>query len=192
MPKWTLGILSLSERQVSLTRLLGILEPQLSDQIEVIIYLNDGEYSIGRLRQTILDEAAGEYISFIDDDDMIPEDFVATILPYLDGVVDYIGFKVDLFDNGERKRPVYHSLAYPNWHEDDKGYYRGITHLNPLRTELARQSKFLDISMGEDEAWASNINAKTEHFINRPMYTYLHQTPQPITQSTHIRIRRPK
>lgn len=192
MPRWTIGILSVSVRRVSLTKLLGVLTPQLNKDTEVIIYLNDGEHSIGKLRQTILDEAAGEYISFIDDDDMIPEDFVATILPYLDGVVDYIGFKVDLFDNGERKKPVYHSLAYPNWHEDDKGYYRGITHLNPLRTELARQSKFPDVSMGEDEAWTTGINAKTEVFIDRPMYTYLHETPQPITESPYIRIRRPK
>lgn len=155
---------------------MAVLEPQLTPEVEVLIFFNNFEYSLGYLRQELLDEAEGEYISHIDDDDMVPEDFVSTILPLLDGV-DYIGFMVDFVDMGVKKLPVIHSLRYQSWSEDESGWYRGVTHLNPVRTELARLSSFpASRNTGEDEKWAIGMKdkCKTEHFIDREMYSYLH------------------
>lgn len=161
-------------REAELKRLMAVLEPQLTPEVEVLIFFNNFEYSLGYLRQCLLQEAGGEYICHIDDDDMIPDDYVATILPLLDGV-DYIGFKVEFTDNGREMKPVYHSLKYTHWYDDEDGYYRGVTHLNPLRTELARTVDFpVERLTGEDEKWSNQIKAKTEHFIDRPMYYYWH------------------
>lgn len=144
-------------------------------QIEVLIFFNNFERSIGYIRQKLLEGAAGEYICHVDDDDMVPDDYCDTIFPLLDGV-DYIGFQVKFIDRGKDMPPVYHSLRYSSWHQDADGYYRGITHLNPIRTELARTSSFpVERTIGEDEQWANGIKAATEHFIDRPMYIYNHE-----------------
>lgn len=176
--KWTICIATNTHRRKELERLMKVLSPQVDKykgQIEILVFFNNFEYSLGYLRQCLLQEARGEYICHIDDDDMVPEDYCDTIFPLLDGT-DYIGFRVDFYDKGQKMKPVYHSLKYEYWYEDEKGYYRGITHLNPIRTELARQSFFpINFNVGEDAEWARNAHAKTEHFIDRPMYYYWHE-----------------
>lgn len=178
MIKWSICIASNPHREYELQRLMSVLVPQVDKykgQIEILIFWNNFEYSLGYLRQSMLDEARGEYINHIDDDDMVPVDYCDTIFPLLDGV-DYIGFMVDFIDRGKKMPPVYHSLKYKTWYQDDDGYYRGVTHLNPVRTKLARQSSFpIQYNTGEDAAWSSGVKAKTEHVIDRPMYIYLHE-----------------
>lgn len=177
-PKWTICIATVPPREKELERLMKRLMPQVDrfkGQIEVLVYFNNFERSLGYLRQKMIEEARGEYVSHIDDDDLVPEDYCDTIFPLLDGV-DYIGFQVDFRDRGKKMLPVYHSLKYPRWYQDERGYYRGITHLNPIRTKLALTSKFpSEYTIGEDEQWANGIKAETEHVIDRPMYIYLHQ-----------------
>lgn len=173
--KWTIGILTYPARSRQFSQLMNILLPQVEGKsVEIIVFWNNGEHTLGSMRQMILEDAKGEYICFIDDDDLVPADYIDTILPLLDGV-DYIGFKVAFFDNNKKQAPAIHSLKYSHWHQDENGFYRGITHLNPLRTELARESKFpVEYNDGEDAIWASHAHAETEHFIDREMYVYNH------------------
>jgi hypothetical protein len=167
-------------------RLLPQVEAWNGD-IEVLIFFNNMERNIGYYRQKVLDDAKGDYISFVDDDDLVAKDFCNTIMPLLDGT-DYIGFKVRLLNDGKKLPPVYHSLRYTKWDQDDKGYYRGITHLNPLRTEIARQSEFSDVDHGEDYDWAMGVQRYmssadrkfTEHFIDKDMYIYDHWGHDPM------------
>ncbi len=175
---WTIGILTVPPRAVKLKELLSVLEPQLEaakGKVQVMVLYNNFEKSLGELRQQIVEQANGEYISFIDDDDMVPHDFIKAILPHLDGKNDYIGFRVGLYSDGVKRKPVYHSLRYTDWTEDDHGFYRDITHLNPLKREIALQAKFVGGS-GEDVSWANQLRGKavTEHFIDREMYDYRH------------------
>lgn len=177
-PKWTIAIATNPYRAKQLDRLLGVLLPQVDKykgQIEVLIFFNNFEYSLGYLRQCLLDEARGEYISHIDDDDLVKADYCDAIFPLLDGV-DYVGFMVDYYDNGVKQKPVYHSLKYTSWYDDEKGYYRGVTHLNPVRTEVGRLVQFpVHYATGEDEKWSRAVPAITEHYIDRPMYEYWHR-----------------
>ncbi len=178
-PIWTICIATVPPRAHHLDRLLKVLLPQIEKhkgKIELLIFWNNFEYSLGFLRQAMLEEAKGQYINHLDDDDLVPDDYCDTILPLLDGV-DYIGHKVKLFDLGKEMPPVFHSLKYTEWTQDDDGYYRGVTHLNPTRTALARESSFpVEYNIGEDAAWATGMKGrcKTEHFIDRFMYTYFH------------------
>lgn len=177
--KWSICIATVPPRAGVFDELMSVLMPQVDKykgQIEVLVFFNNFEYSLGYLRQAMLEEAKGEYINHIDDDDMIPKDYCDTIFPLLDGV-DYIGHQVKLIDLGKEKPPVYHSLKYPDWSQDDAGYYRGVTHLNPTRTVLARQSHFPEnFNIGEDAEWARGMigKCKTEHYIDKVMYTYWH------------------
>lgn len=177
---WTIGILTVPSRAKTLAELLGILESQVLDstgKIQLIVLYNNFEKTIGELRQQIVESAKGEYISFIDDDDLVPKDFCKTILPKLDGKADYVGFKVAFYHNGKRMLPVYHSLKYSDWTQDDKGYYRDISHLNPIKRKLALKATFAG-NLGEDRGWADQLRGyvKKEHYIDREMYEYRHST----------------
>ena len=156
---------------------MEILLPQVEEQegkVEVLVFFNNFEFSMGFLRQSLIEEARGEYVTHVDDDDEVPEDYVSTLLPLMDGV-DYIGFKVKFIDKGQLMKPVYHSLKYTHWYQDDTGYYRGVTHLNPIKRSLALTAGFpLEYNIGEDEQFANRVKAKTEHFVDKEMYIYHH------------------
>lgn len=175
--KWTICIATTPRRAEKLSKLLKSLLPQVEaaeGKVEILIFFNNFEYSIGYLRQQLIEEAKGEYVTHVDDDDEVPSDYVATILPLLDGV-DYVGFRVRFIDEGQLMKPVYHSLKYSHWYQDNDGYYRDVTHLNPIKRSLALEAGFpIESNIGEDEAWASKVKPKTEHYIDREMYIYHH------------------
>lgn len=192
--KWTICIATIPHRKEKLAALMDHLTPQVKKakgKVEIVIFYNNFEYSMGYLRQQLIESARGQYVSHIDDDDWVPDDFVERILPLLDGV-DYIGFKVKLYNNGEEMAPVYHSLRYHDWHQDGDGYYRRITHLNPLKRRLALDAGFrAEHNMGEDEDWAHRVKASSEHFIDDYMYFYMHET-QKLEVPRHDTPKRPE
>lgn len=171
--KWTIGILSVPERLMDLVRIKGMLEHQIKGR-GVQILVNDRDGDVGEKRQWCLDNAGGMYISFVDDDDLVAHNFIDSIYPLLDGV-DYIGFRLQLYIGGIKQKPTFHSIKYNNWYGDNLGYYRDISHLNPIRTELARTSKF-SCGFQEDKRWVDCLRGKikTEHYIDQPMYFYFY------------------
>lgn len=140
--------------------------------IRVIAYWNNGELPIGEIRQTLLEAATGTYVCFIDDDDAIPAYYCDEIIKALGK--DYVGFRVRLLIHGVVHPPVYHSLKYDSWFEDRKGYYRNVTHLNPIKRKLALVHGFQSNEFGEDGIWARDTLplVKTENYINKIMYYY--------------------
>lgn len=167
--KWTIAILTIPERKLDLGRIVGVLKRQITDQ-DVEIIVADQDWRVGRKRQWCLDTANGEYFNFVDDDDLVAHDYIDSIYPLLDGV-DYIGFQMQLYWDGEKMKPTYHSLQHDRWWDDDSGYYRNVSHLNPIRTEIARQGRF-DGAYPEDVNWARQVHPETEHYVDHPMYFY--------------------
>lgn len=168
-------IATLGWRRASFNRLLDRLLPQVErNNIEVVAYWNNGEKSIGELRQDLLEDARGEYVCFIDDDDMVPTWYCDEIFYALGK--DYVGFQVELFNDEKKMPPVYHSIRYGVWHDDETGYYRGVTHLNPIKRELALKGDFGDKGIGEDETWSRSVtpHVRTENYIDKIMYYYYH------------------
>lgn len=178
-PNWSILIATTGRREERFKKLLKLLLPQTNyKDIEVIAYWNNGELPLANIRQALINSAQGEYISFIDDDDEIPKDYCNTIYPLLDGV-DYIGFRLQLYHNGEKMRPTFHSLKYSNWSEDEKGYYRNISHLNPIKRNIVLRIPFVaENQVPEDADWSQRIApyVKTQHYIKKIMYYYYHNT----------------
>lgn len=175
-PDWTILIATLGSRSSRFQRLLGSLMPQVDaagGRVRVLALWNNGERSLGEVRQDLVDEATGTYISFIDDDDEVPEYYVRQVLPLLDGV-DYIGWAMQCWVDGNKLKPTYHSLRYSDWTEDGSGYYRDISHLNPVRRELALTADFRRAGKPEDVSWAAQLRGslRTEHYIPDVMYYY--------------------
>lgn len=174
--RWTILIATLGQRRDRFQRLLNCLTPQVSQArgaVSVLVYWDcGGTASLSEIRQWLVEEAAGQYVSFVDDDDLVAEDYVATILPLLDGV-DQIGWQMQHYADGVPSKPTYHSLRYGRWSDDSNGYYRDISHLNPIRRELALQADFR-LAIPEDVSWADQMRGKvkTEHYVDDIMYFY--------------------
>jgi glycosyltransferase involved in cell wall biosynthesis len=174
--RWSILIPTLGERGPLLARLLATLLPQVDaagGQVRIVALWNNGERPLAHVRQDLIDHADSDYVTFIDDDDLVPDYYVSRVLPLLDGV-DQVGWRMQQFWDGAELKPTFHSLRYGRWFEDARGYYRDVTHLNPVRTELARKADFRVTLPPEDSAWVDQLrpHVKTEHYIEDCMYYY--------------------
>ena len=140
------------------------------------IRMCDPSYTLGENRDMLKRSSIGEYIAFIDDDDLVPDHYASEILPLLDR--DYVGFQVQSYIDGTPLlNKTYHSLRYESWYEDENGYYRDISHINPMRRELSLLEP-MEGGIGEDVRWADRMRGrvKTERFIPKVMYNYFFRT----------------
>jgi len=175
---WTIGILHLPKRKKMYDALMAELTRQihlLRDRsiIEIITEEDNGENSVGKKRNNVLDRAAGEYVCFIDDDDMVTDIYVSEIVNALKNkpdVVELVGYlpKYNL--------PFIHNLNCGGHFKKDGVQYRTPNHLNTIKTEIARQIRYVEISHGEDQdyshrLWNSGL-MKTETLIGKRMYIY--------------------
>lgn len=180
--KWSICIITVLERELELRRIKGILEYQIGDRNDIEVLIYGSSEGIGTKRQWCLEHARGNYINFVDDDDIVAHDYIDTIYPLLDGV-DYIGFDLQLYKGGKKQKLTHHSLKNKEWHEDGYGYYRDISHLNPMRRAIASQAIF-DGQASEDFRWANKLRGipKTEYYIDRPMYFYFYSSEHSLTK----------
>jgi hypothetical protein len=181
-PDWTILIAALGRRRELLIKLMDILAPQLdaaAGRVTVQVLWNNGEQPLPDIRHALIRHTTARYACFLDDDDMVPATYVARQLPLLDGQVDYVGWRVNYFTDGLRQPPGFHSLRYTGWSEDEDGWYRDITHLNPVRRELAvRYGDFRTAGWPEDSGWAAQLRGHliTEAYVDAVMYTARHST----------------
>jgi len=194
--KWQILILSERSRNEMLQQVLEQLRYQMAalplkkfGDVEVLVHEDEtGKLfgkptGVGEMREYMRKQSTGDYINFIDSDDLIAPDYIESILPLLDGV-DYVGFDVKCFTDHEMIGIASHSLAHGKWSQHrlangrvpEMRFCRDISHLNPMRRELAL-SLPMSGSVGEDCRWANDLRAKgivkTEHYISRVLYWYL-------------------
>lgn len=196
IPRWTILIATLGCRQAKFERLLGQLLPQVEAArglVTVEALWNNGERPVARVRQDLLEHAESDYVCFVDDDDELPDYYVSRVLPLLDGV-DYIGWRMQAFTNGILMLPTYHSLRYTSWYQDELGYYRDVSHLNPVRRSLTEGTSFYADprreQTHEDLSWAEQLRPrlKSEHYIGDvPMYFYRYETRDSIQHGLDTR-----
>lgn len=160
-------IATIKEREASFNLLRDELERQLEeynleDKVEVVFYQDNKEASIGYKRNCLLNMAKGEYITFIDDDDMINEYYLPLIVQKLEqDKPDCIGFKLKMTTNGENPQVCDHSLRHKKegWQDNQKGfdYIRAVTHFNPVKRKLALKVGFPEIRYAEDKPYSDKI-----------------------------------
>lgn len=160
-------------------RLAGLLAPQLVDGVEAVVLWNRGRRKLGEYRTRLLNDAAGEYVSFVDDDDRVPDYYVAEVLRALEFRPDQVGFKVEFKDIDGQVRSAGsvtiadHSLRHGRWYETRTSFFRDVSHLNPIRRELALTGSF-EGTYAEDVAWANTVRShvSNEVYVDRVMYFY--------------------
>lgn len=181
--KLSILICTIKGREHLLDRLLNTLNRQiddhcLRDNIEILISKDEKQYSIGHKRNLLLDAAYGEWTAFIDDDDMVSDNYIKMIYDIIisNPEADVISLNGTITVDGKNPKKFIHSLKYDKWFEKDNIYYRPPNHLNPMRSKISKQFKFPEINHGEDKDWSMQIHEskmlKNEVYVNDTYYIY--------------------
>ncbi|MGC2310064.1 MAG: glycosyltransferase [Candidatus Babeliaceae bacterium] len=182
---WSILICTLEERQELFNTLHNKLREQikklgLKDKIEILYYKDKrGEHTVGFKRNRLLEQSQGKYVSFIDDDDDVHDDFIQLIYDKLQSNPDCVSLTGIITFNGNNPRKFIHSIRYTNYFEQGNIYFRPPNHLNPIKRCIAIQFSFPEKNFGEDTDWALAIAQsqllQKEEVIDIPYYFYLYQ-----------------
>lgn len=177
-------VLSIPERvERFLAPLLRSLEGQIErpGEVEVLCLVDNRLRSIGEKRNHLLRMAAGGYCAFVDDDDRVADDYVASILEAVRAQPDRDVYCFDVWVNG------YHRLGYTppegmlcryGVEFDDRNlpemFTRRPNHLMVHRTALARRVRFPHVDHGEDGKWAEAMakHVRKQGRIEKVLYYY--------------------
>lgn len=186
-PLWSILVPTLGERRALFERLMAGLLPQLdpyAGQVRVTGWFNHGSPPLPKIRQRMVETAETEYVSFVDDDDLVSPDYVAEIMAALDQRPDYVGFQVQCYSDGAPIGVAYHSLEFRRWRNFPGRFERDISHLNPIRRALALRANFATTRTGgaEDRAWADQLRRarvlREQVVVPQILYHYLYSTSQ--------------
>lgn len=180
---WSICICTVPQRIGYLGRLLLSIEPCIYnsfyktsgfDDIEILICSDEAKMTIGQKRNLLVRQAVGKYISFIDDDDTVADDYVPTIRNELLKDPDCVGFLKQRYIDDKLEHLSKHSFEYSEIDWNTRPIEVPINHLNPVRADLVRQVPFKNISFGEDTDYSYRLHPllKSEGFINKVLYNY--------------------
>lgn len=181
MPMPKLSILIASVRPVMMLELFAKLTAMsLGYSAEILVALDNRKRTIGHKCNDLIAAAAGEYLTFVDDDDDITDDYLHEILKALDQApgVDVVSFHVDCTLTSKDGR-VQHAIVTPALSNPNEEFHDGVVLRKPMqvavwRSELAKSSRWLDANYFADSHWAAKLwdEAKTERIIPKVLYYY--------------------
>lgn len=174
MIKLSILICTLPERYKLLRRLLNILEPQKTHEVEIKIHdAGRGAMSTGEKRNKLIESAEGEYFCFCDDDDLVPSYYVKELLTAIESKPDVVSFIGYMTTDGRNRQNFTIKLG-SDYVTKNNHHYRFPNHLCAFRRDLVKHRKFPHTNIGEDYLWAVGLQPllKTEVHINKEMYIY--------------------
>lgn len=174
--KLTILLCGILSRVDTYARMLSVLRIQSDGKpVEVISLLDNQIMKVGKKRNDLLALANGEYVCFVDDDDLISDDYVDSILEAIETGEDVVVFTLSRSHNGIHDRLCYYSKDYEKDLDTPEAYYRTPNHLMVFRTEIAQKVKYREWFYGEDGVWAKEVQPylKSERKIDKVLYTYL-------------------
>lgn len=141
-----------------------------------------GVKTTGNKRNDLINAAKGEYVWFIDDDDMIMPNAIQNVLTALEQKPDALAINGIMTTNGADKKEWYISKDLEYTADYSKGYevyLRPTNHITPTKKEIAKLIQFENKSNFEDYAYCMELKRlgliKTEIKINEPVYHYRYQ-----------------
>ncbi len=195
-PVLTIAILSIPERLDRIADLLDELLKQAFNKPVEILYLGDNmTKTVGQKRTDAVQIAKGEYICFIDDDDMVVPEYLEKILTALEQKPDVVTFHVDwkysdrddriqvfgrvgrrVLDPEMRRklgRPVV--MCPPN-------------HLCVWKRELAVQVAYPSKNKGEDHLWSElmfqkHLGKDRGLIVDIPEILYIYQYNKAVSRT---------
>jgi len=181
-PLLNILICTLTKRVDSFNRLINKLNNQIINanynDVKVLYLSDDGEMTIGKKRNMLLEQSDAKYICFIDDDDDISDNYVELVRNGCLSNKDCVSLNGIISFNQQYSKFFIHSLKYESYYEENSVYYRPPNHLNAIKKDLVKDIKFEEINFGEDTDWAMKVCnlgiLKTENEIKEIIYLYLY------------------
>ena len=181
MPLLSILIASVPSRYEQLQNIFNALSHQCeihNDDVEILVFLDNKQRSIGMKRQALLDIAKGTYVTWIDDDDQPDMDYIYHVMEVLSTCSrpDVITINQEVYIDG--KGP--YSLTFKAGHPDNEEVGETPATRPPWHTciwkrETVKDCKFPDLMYGEDWAWAEQANKLIRHsfHIDKVLLTYI-------------------
>lgn len=176
-PLLSILIASIPSRMEKARALYETLLAQSSDDVEILLFLDNKKRSVGMKRQALLDLANGEYVVWCDDDDDVSYDYVPSIIAAISSKPDVVVWPFLVTINGGNEGIVLPSIAHMNKpipEYEPPVTYRPPHHLCAWRRQIALKGKFPDKQHGEDFEWARQVwpYVKTQSEIPKRLYHY--------------------
>lgn len=172
-------ICSLHSRKKLLDKLENILQPQLdkyANEVESVVLTDNGQMKIGAKRNHLIKVCRGEYVTFVDDDDLVSDNYCEKLLEKIKFSPDVIVFDAERWENGRFDRNVKYGIEYLRDSNTRNCYYRIPNHLMCIKKSIAEKYPFKEINFGEDADFAKRIlpELKKQERINETLYKYLY------------------
>jgi hypothetical protein len=183
-PTWDMLIATVPHRHKLLCELLADLDRQIEVAppsyyiagVGAIVYRDNLLVSYGDKTQALVEASTADYVSCIDDDDLLARDGVRRIMGALRTRPDYVGFTVAWTRDNEPQIPVEHSLRHPHWHNGEDKLLRSVMQFNPVRRDIALDGTW-EGGYEAEVRWGLGVleagRCKTEVFLpDPPVYYY--------------------
>lgn len=158
-------------------RLINHLSEQIKeyDDIEILSFYDNKKRSVGAKRNALLNLAQGEFLTFVDDDDRIANDYIESIMStiYNNPGADCIVFDCETTIDGGDKHFSKYSIHYNYGRTGDQ--WRGKpAHTMVWKSEIAKKHTYANKNYEEDIDWVSRacVNIKNEVRIDKILYFY--------------------
>lgn len=144
------------------------------NEVEVLVLTDNKHMTVGDKRNKLIDMASGEYCVFVDDDDRVADDYIASLLEATNTGKDAIVFNSSVSLNGSAPKTCYYSITNKKNYDTDSAYYRLPNHITAIKTSIAKQVRFKTISFQEDNDYSLRLlpHIKSEYKIDKTLYFY--------------------
>lgn len=178
-------ICTLPERAEKLRRLTKCLDRQKANY-----KIHDAGRSMttGMKRNQLIEQSSSDYFSFIDDDDLVSDNYYQSITDAIQSGPDVVTFCGYMTTNGAQRKNF--TIKLGSAYEERNGhFYRFPNHLCAFKRDKVRHIKFPDQHQQEDYHWAKMIHdrrlLKTEVHLPQELYWYDFQTNKPSYARPH-------
>lgn len=192
--KWSILIASITERwPAPVIRKVAEQAKAYGGQIEVLAITDNRLRTVGAKRNTLLSMARGDYVSFVDDDDDVRDDYVGRIVPTL-GSADVTVFKQEAILVRERQvhrcrytlrarertlvpviDPVTGATEVDNEGRLVSAYEGPPAHTHVWRATIARAVAFPLKNWQEDTTWCDIVARRCQSEVQIPETLYFYQ-----------------
>jgi glycosyltransferase involved in cell wall biosynthesis len=150
------------------------LPPADQARVEIMVLTDTKSLSIGHKRNALVHAATGRYVVFVDDDDRVSDDYLASLLAATEWEPDVVCFTSSVTINGGPPKLCRFSMRYRQDRDTPDEYLRIPNHLCAVRRVLAREVGWGDINYGEDADYSKRLlpYLNSEYVIDQVLYYY--------------------
>lgn len=180
--KLSVLICSIPTRYSMMEKLYNKLLSQVGNEdVEILCLIDNKKRTIGDKRNALVVSARGDYLTFIDDDDDVFDNYIKELLTGIKSNSDVIVFNEICTFNGENTFVVRPGIEYENEKTRKiNGRWVDIKrkpwHWCVWRSSIAKTERVPDMSFGEDELWCRRLlpKIKTQHRIDKILRRYIY------------------